>query len=205
MAEHVFEFPKVEEFYNSCHTKTDGRFCGATAKGKSVSRVPMSEGARRSNAILRGLAAARKSGEYKNAKSRIKDTWANREKGQGGLRGTKGTNSKKADAARAANAKGRNPANKDGSTKLSGGFKITGNKGKDVIQISQLDRGSAARKAATKKFEAAYTKKTAETIRNDAHEKRSAAQQKPFADFEKSLRGMTPAEQAKAINKYAKG
>lgn len=160
MAEHVFESPKVEEFYNSCHTKDSGRFCGVGAKGKGIQRVPMSEGARRSNAILRRLAADRRSPEYKTARKRIGDTWANREKGQGGLRGVKGTNSKKADAARAANAQGKNPANKDGSTKLSGGFKITGNKGKDVIQISQLDRGSAARKAAVKKFEAAYGKKS---------------------------------------------
>lgn len=156
MAEHVFVFPKIEEFYNSCHTTADGRFCGVKAKGKGVKRVPMSAAASRSNAILRRLASDRKSGEYKNARKRVQDTWANREKGQGGLRGSKGTNSKKADAARAANAQGKNPANKDGSTKLSGGFKISGNKGKDVVAISQLDRGSAARKAAVKKFEAAY-------------------------------------------------
>jgi hypothetical protein len=57
MAEHVFESPLVEEFYNSCHLKSNGRFCGVGAKGKGVGRVPMSDAARASNAALRGKAA----------------------------------------------------------------------------------------------------------------------------------------------------
>ena len=57
MAEHVFESPLVEEFYNSCHLKSNGRFCGAGAKGKGVGRVPMSDAARASNAAIRGKAA----------------------------------------------------------------------------------------------------------------------------------------------------
>lgn len=155
MAEHVFESPLVEEFYNSCHTKRDGTFCGVGAKGKGVTRVPMSAAAARSNAILRGMASARKSGDYKSAKKAIGGSWARREHGQGGNIG-KGANSAKADRARAANAKGKNPANKDLSDKLLGGYKHTGNKAKDMIQISRLDRGSPARKSAAKKFEAAY-------------------------------------------------
>lgn len=155
MADHAFDSPRVEEFYNSCHTKQDGRFCGVKARGKGVSRVPMSDAARRSNAILRSVASARKSGAYKSAKKAIGSSWARREHGQGGNLG-KGRNSAKADRARAANAKGKNPANKDLSDKLVGGYKHTGNKAKDMIQISRLDRGSAARKSAAKKFQAAY-------------------------------------------------
>lgn len=68
MAEHVFESAQVEEFYNSCHTKADGRFCGVGAKGKGVRRIPMSDNARKSNQILRGLAAARRSPQYKAQK-----------------------------------------------------------------------------------------------------------------------------------------
>lgn len=155
MAEHTFASELVEEFYNSCHTHTDGKFCGRGAKGKGVLRVPFSEAARRSNAVLRSVASARKSSQYKSAKKAISGSWARREHGQGGNLG-KGTNSAKADRARAANAQGKNPANKDGSAKLVGGYKHTGNKAKDMIQISRLDRGSPARKAAAKKFEAAY-------------------------------------------------
>lgn len=33
----------VEEFYNSCHSKDSGKFCGAAAKGKGVIRIPMSK------------------------------------------------------------------------------------------------------------------------------------------------------------------
>ncbi len=105
MAQHDFASELVEEFYNSCHNRSDGRFCGRGAKGKSVLRVPMSDAARKSNAILRRLASDRKSKEYKTAQARAKGSWADREKGQGGLRGVKGANSKKADAARAKNAK----------------------------------------------------------------------------------------------------
>lgn len=159
MAEHVFDSPQVEEFYNSCHSKANGRFCGVGTKAKHAIRVPMSDAARRSNAIMRAHSAAKKSKEYKNAQARARGSWADREKGQGGLRGVTGKNSKKADAARAANAQGKNPSNKDGSEKLSGGFKISGNKGKDVIAISRLDRGSAARKKATAAFEKAYSGK----------------------------------------------
>lgn len=155
MAEHVFESPKVEEFYNSCHTRDSGRFCGVKARGKGVQRVPFSDAARRSNAILRGMASARKTGEYKTAKKKIAGSWASREHGQGGNVG-KGRNSARADRARAKNAQGKNPAARDGSEKLVGGYKHTGNKAKDMIQISRLDRGSPARKAAAKKFEAAY-------------------------------------------------
>lgn len=104
MVTHEFSSELVEEFYNSCHSKANGTFCGGSSKGKGVIRVPMSEAASRSNAILRRLASDRKSKEYKTAKARIHDTWANREVGQGGLRGIKGANSKKADAARATNA-----------------------------------------------------------------------------------------------------
>lgn len=155
---HEFDSELVEEFYNSCHFKETGRFCGASAKGKNIIRVPMSDAARKSNAILRGLTSARRSKDYKTASKNIKGTWANREKGQGGLRGVKGRNSKKADAARAANAKGKNPANKDGSEKLVGGFKISGNRSADAIAITRLDRGSKARADAVKKFSAKYGK-----------------------------------------------
>lgn len=158
MAEHVFVSKTVEEFYNGCHLKANGKFCGTGTKGKVAHHVPMSDAARRSNAVLRSVSSARKSKEYKVAKKAINKSWAGREAGQGGLRHVKGANSKRADAARAANAQGKNPANKDGSAKLVGGYKPTGNKAKDMIQISRLDRGSAARKAAAKKFEAAYGK-----------------------------------------------
>lgn len=146
---------RVEEFYNAFHDKA-GRFTFKKGGKRGKIVVPMSDAARRSNAVLRSMAAARRSKEYKTAVQRIKGTWADREKGQGGLRHVKGTNSKKADAARAANAKGKNPANKDGSQKLKGGFKITGDKSKDAIAITRLDRGSAARKAAAKKFQETY-------------------------------------------------
>lgn len=60
MAEHVFESPLVEEFYNSCHLKANGRFCsGALGKQskKLTKQVPMSDAARASNAAIRGKAA----------------------------------------------------------------------------------------------------------------------------------------------------
>jgi hypothetical protein len=103
MAEYTFESGAVEEFYNSCHRKADGRFCGVAAKGKGVIRVPMSDAARRSNAILRAAHSARKSKEYKQAKKAINSSWARREHGQGGNVGT-GRNSAKADRARVKNA-----------------------------------------------------------------------------------------------------
>ena len=164
MAEHTFESETVEEFYNSCHSKSNGRFCGTAAKGKGVVRVPMSDGARRSNAILRSTAAARRSKEYKTAQSRAKGTWADREKGQGGLRGVSGSNSKKADTARAANAKAgaatkKGNPNKDGSEALKGRYKTTGNKNQDLLNYSKLDRGSPERRAAGAAFEKAYGKK----------------------------------------------
>lgn len=60
MAEHVFESPLVEEFYNSCHLKANGRFC-SSALGKQskklTKQVPMSDAARASNAAIRGKAA----------------------------------------------------------------------------------------------------------------------------------------------------
>lgn len=165
MAQYEFVSELVEEFYNSCHNKSDGRFCGSKAKGKGVIRVPMSDAARKSNAILRRLAADRKSKEYKTAQARAKGSWADREKGQGGLRGVSGSNSKKADAARAANAKKGavtrtqgNP-NKDGSEPLKGRFKVSGDRGADAIKITQLDRGSKERAEAVKAFEKAYGKK----------------------------------------------
>lgn len=57
MAEHVFESPLVEEFYNSCHYKANGKFCGTGTKGKVAKQVPMSDAARASNAALRAKAA----------------------------------------------------------------------------------------------------------------------------------------------------
>lgn len=94
----------MEEFYNAWHDPKTGRFTFAKGGKKGKLHIPMSEAARRSNAILRGLKSARKSKEYKTASKNIKGSWAEREKGQGGLRHKGGTNSKKADAARAANA-----------------------------------------------------------------------------------------------------
>ena len=57
MADHVFESPLVEEFYNSCHLKSNGRFCTGGTKGKVAKQVPMSDAARASNAAIRGKAA----------------------------------------------------------------------------------------------------------------------------------------------------
>lgn len=94
----------VVEFYNAFHGK-DGRFTFKKGGKRGKIHVPMSDNARRSNAILRSVAAARRSKEYKTARERVRGSWADREKGQGGLRHISGTNSKKADAARAANAK----------------------------------------------------------------------------------------------------
>jgi hypothetical protein len=68
---HEFDSELVQEFYNSCHNTSDGRFCGRGAKGKKVIRVPMSDAARRSNAMLRRLAADRRSKEYKNTRRRL--------------------------------------------------------------------------------------------------------------------------------------
>ncbi len=163
---HTFESKIVEEFYNSCHGKADGRFCGAAAKGKGITRVPMSDAARRSNAILRGVSSARKSKEYKTAKNVINKPWGNREMGQGGLRNVKGANSKKADIARAANAKKgaqtkAGQPNKDGSMALKGAYKITGHKPTDMINVSRLDRGSKERQAAATTFQKHYGKKKA--------------------------------------------
>lgn len=95
----------VEEFYNAFHDKSNGRFTYKKGGKRGKIHVPMSDSARKSNAIMRSFSAARKSKEYKTAVQRVKGSWANREKGQGGLRHVKGANSKKADAARAANAK----------------------------------------------------------------------------------------------------
>lgn len=105
MAEHVFESPQVEEFYNAYHSKADGRFTFSKGGKRGKIHVPMSEGARSSNAILRRLASDRKSKEYKTAKKNMSGSWADREKGQGGTGRIKGSNSKKADEARASNAK----------------------------------------------------------------------------------------------------
>ena len=104
MAEHVFESPRVEEFYNAFHSKADGRFTFAKGGKRGKIHVPFSDAARSSNAVLRRIAAARRSPEYKIAQKRAAGSWADREKGQGGLRHVKGANSKKADAARAKNA-----------------------------------------------------------------------------------------------------
>lgn len=104
MADHTFSSDFMEEFYNAYHDKSTGRFTFAKGGKRGKLHVPMSDAARSSNAILRRLASDRKSKEYKQARKNMNDTWANREKGQGGLRGVKGNNSKKADAARAANA-----------------------------------------------------------------------------------------------------
>lgn len=151
----------VEEFYNAFHDKA-GRFTFKKGGKRGKIHVPMSENARKSNAILRRLASDRKSKEYKTAKQRIAGSWADREKGQGGLRGAKGANSKKADTARAMNAKtgaktrtAMQP-NKDGSTALKGKFKVSGDKRQDAIKITQLDRGSAERKAAATAFQKHY-------------------------------------------------
>lgn len=152
----------VEEFYNAFHDKATGRFTFAKGGKRGKIHVPFSEASRRSYAIAKALSAARKSKEYKTAQARMKGTWAEREKGQGGLRGVKGKNSKKADAARAANAKKGaitktvgNP-NKDKSEALKGAYKITGNKSQDAINITRLDRGSPERAKAAKAFEKHY-------------------------------------------------
>jgi len=97
---------ETEEFYNPFHDK-GGKFTFKRGGKRGKIHVPMSDAARSSNAILRAHSAAKKSKEYKTAQKNARGTWANREKGQGGLRGiAKGANSKKADAARAANAQG---------------------------------------------------------------------------------------------------
>ena len=71
MAEHVFESPMVEEFYNSCHYKANGRFCGGKTKGREAKRVPMSDAARASNAALRAKSAkTRKKMAAKQAQSK---------------------------------------------------------------------------------------------------------------------------------------
>lgn len=154
----VLQVEEPEEFYNPYHDKSSGRFTnGSGGKGGSKTIVvPMSAGARKSNAVMRAYAAARKSKSYKTAQDRTRDNWANREKGQGGLRHVKGRNSKKADAARAANAQHKNPANKDGSERLKGGFKLTGDRKQDMLQIMRLDRGSKARGAAVRQYELKY-------------------------------------------------
>lgn len=152
----------VEEFYNAFHDRATGRFTFAKGGKKGKIHVPFSEASRRSYAIAKSLSAARKSKEYKTARKNISGSWADREKGQGGLRGVKGTGSKKADAARAANAvKGAktrtvgNP-NKDKSEPLKGAYKVTGNKSQDAINITRLDRGSPERAKAVKAFEKHY-------------------------------------------------
>ena len=103
MVEHDFSTEFIEEFYNAFHGK-DGRFTFRKGGKRGKIYVPMSENARRSNAVLRSMAAARRSPQYKTAVERMKGSWADREKGQGGLRHVKGTGSKKADTARAKNA-----------------------------------------------------------------------------------------------------
>jgi hypothetical protein len=151
----------VEEFYNAFHDKSTGRFTFAKGGKKGKLHVPFSEASRRSYAIAKSLGAARKSKEYKTAQARAKGSWADREKGQGGMRGVKGYNSKKADTARAANAKKgamtkKGNPNKDGSEALKGAYKITGNKTQDAINITRLDRGSPERAKAVKAFEKAH-------------------------------------------------
>jgi hypothetical protein len=133
MVEREFTSELVEEFYNSCHTTTDGRFCGRKAKGKKVIRVPMSDAARKSNALLRGISAARKTKEYRMTRNKLK-----------GLGTKKKVNPNKA-----------NPS-KDGSDPLKGKYKTTGNKAQDAINITRLDRGSPERKRAAAAFEKAY-------------------------------------------------
>lgn len=151
----------VEEFYNAFHDKATGRFTFAKGGKKGKVHVPFSEASRRSYAIAKRLSSARKSKEYKTGQERSRGSWADREKGQGGLRGVKGRNSKKADAARAANAKAgamtkKGNPNKDGSTSLKGAYKTTGNKTQDAINITRLDRGSPERAKAAALFEKTY-------------------------------------------------
>lgn len=147
MAEHTFSSDAVEEFYNAFHRKEDGRFTFAKGGKRGKIHVPFSDSSRRSYAILKGLAASRKSKDYKQARKNMNDTWANREKGQGGLRGIKGANSKKADAARAKNA-------------------IEGAKTKKIVKT---------RAALPGKFEAPSKHKTTEDVRPSSEAQRLTA------------------------------
>lgn len=79
----MFVSKTVEEFYNACHFKANGKFCGGGTKSKVVHHVPMSDAARRSNAVLRSVSSARKSKKYATAKKVINKSWAGRETGQG--------------------------------------------------------------------------------------------------------------------------
>jgi hypothetical protein len=131
---HEFASETVEEFYNSCHSRDSGKFCGVKAKGKKVLRVPMSDAARRSNAVLRRLSADRKSKEYKRTQARLENT----KRGPVKKAGPKAA------------------PNRDKSAPLRGKYKTTGNRGQDAINLTRLDRGSPERKAAAKAFQAAY-------------------------------------------------
>lgn len=75
----------AEEFYNACHLASNGKFCGKGGKKKGKIMVPMSEAARKSNALLRRMSADRRSKDYATAKKNIKGDWNSREKGQGGV------------------------------------------------------------------------------------------------------------------------
>lgn len=121
MAEHVFESALVEEFYNSCHLKSNGKFCGKATRSRGT-RVPMSDAARASNAAIRGQSAKRR----KTEKSALEK------------------------------ARNKTTANKDGSEPIKGGFKLTGNKSRDAVALTRLDRGSKERKAAATAFEKRY-------------------------------------------------
>lgn len=57
----------VEEFYNSCHTRADGRFCGRAAKGKRILRIPMSAKAAQSYARAHVAVARKKAGLAREA------------------------------------------------------------------------------------------------------------------------------------------
>lgn len=135
---HEFSSEAVEEFYNSCHNTSDGKFCGRGAKGKKVIRVPFSEAARRSNSILRRLASDRKSKEYKSSR-----------------KATSALATKDKERDKRSNASRVQP-NKDGSKALPSKFKTTGNRKDDAIAITRLDRGSKERKAAVAAFAKAY-------------------------------------------------
>lgn len=95
-------------------------------------------------------------GKFCSGKAVARD---NRVRGQQARRKNERTlkaNAKRA-ATREANKKKVNP-NKDGSEALVGKYKTTGDKNKDLINLTRLDRGSPERKAASKLWNARYGK-----------------------------------------------
>lgn len=147
----------VEEFYNACHNKADGRFCGHTSSGYFP---------KGSTIVTRGGIRGESVGRYLHTGSKPHPGAVGGVKIQRGAVAAKATSAVQRGPApkptlkpATGKAKISNMINKDDGLPTPGSFKITGNRTHDMIEVTRFDRGSAERKAAATAFEKHYAKK----------------------------------------------